>query len=64
VVIADIFSAVDYLEQFPRSGRAVPEMSDTNLRELIIGSYRIIYDFNQSTVRVLTVIHSAQELNM
>lgn len=31
------------LEQFPRMGRAVPEIGDEALRELIHRSYRIVY---------------------
>lgn len=31
------------LTDFPKMGRAVPEVADPNIRELIIYSYRLIY---------------------
>lgn len=42
---------------FPNAGRMVPEYQDENLRELIEGNYRIVYEVSSSkrTVVVLTV---------
>lgn len=47
---------------FPRSGRVVPEYQDPDVREVIEGSYRIIYRIREEQIDVLAVIHSAQEL--
>lgn len=43
--------------EFPKSGRVVPEFQDENLREVIEGSYRIVYEINttKKTIVVLTV---------
>lgn len=43
--------------QFPSAGRIVPELQDENVRELIEGNYRIVYEISSSkkTVVVLTV---------
>ena len=38
-----VLRATDLLASFPRSGRAVPELGVRNIREVIVGSYRIIY---------------------
>lgn len=38
-----IRDAIVLLEGFPRSGRAVPEVEDEAIREVIVGSYRIFY---------------------
>ena len=51
-------SKVSWMPQFPNSGRMVPEMGNPALREIIYGSYRIIYELdNNSNVQILTVIH-------
>jgi addiction module RelE/StbE family toxin len=45
-------------------GRVVPEIVDTNVRELIVGHYRIIYEvIDKQRVHILTVFHSARLLN-
>ncbi len=62
-VVIEIFDAVDRLARFPRSGRVVPEMDDENIREVIVGSYRVIYDVNEEAVRILSVIHGAQRFS-
>ncbi len=38
-----IFNSVKRLEQFPESGRIIPEIQLGNFREIIFGNYRIIY---------------------
>ncbi len=50
------------LESSPEMGRIVPELDDAAVREMIHGSYRIIYEFYQSsdTVYVLRFWHAAR----
>ena len=51
------------LKKFPLSGRIVPEKNEINLREIIEGNYRIIYEIApDKTVYILTVYHSARAL--
>ena len=38
-----VFDAVRRIESFPESGRIVPEIKQKNIREIILGNYRIIY---------------------
>jgi|SRR3989338_181255 len=59
-LVLEIFHFVDQLEQFPQSGRVVPELKEENTREIIVGNYRVIYDIAQSKVRILTVLHGAR----
>ena len=47
---------------FARSGQMVPEYQDPNIREVIEGSYRVIYFVESDDIRVLAVIHGAQPL--
>ena len=60
--VLDIFGAVERLENFPRSGRIVPETNKDDIREVVHGKYRIIYRVRSKTVAVLTVRHSRQLL--
>ena len=50
------------LRNHPRIGRTVPEFQDDNLRELLYGSYRIIYEIRGDTCFIETVIHSSRDL--
>jgi toxin ParE1/3/4 len=57
-----VFGAVKRLESFPLSGRIVPELDQENIREIIFGSYRIVYIVSDDAVNILTVFHSARLL--
>ena len=61
--VADILQSVDRLVDFPESGRMVPEIGEKSIRELILGSYRIIYRRRSEAVEVLTVHHGARLLD-
>jgi addiction module RelE/StbE family toxin len=60
LVIAAVTSAVARLQQFPESGRVVPEYGRPDLREVIWKSYRIAYHHIRARdqVHVLTVFRS------
>jgi len=59
-MVQEVFDAVDRLESFPLSGRVVPELTDESTREVIVGSYRVIYDVSEETIRILSVLHGAR----
>jgi plasmid stabilization system protein ParE len=48
------------LSNFPEMGRVVPEIGNPNIRELIIYSYRLIYEVSSSRVEILAIIHCKQ----
>ncbi len=48
--------------EFPLSGRIVPEFGIEQIREVIEGSYRIIYYIKPDQIDILAVIHGAQEI--
>jgi toxin ParE1/3/4 len=48
------------LEQFPESGRVVPEFPDLSYREVIVSPYRFFYRIQEATVWVVAVWHGAQ----
>lgn len=54
--------AANRLRRFPGSGTKVLEWDRDDLREVLVGSYRIIYQWDDRRVRILTVIHAARQL--
>ncbi|NJA04301.1 type II toxin-antitoxin system RelE/ParE family toxin [Methylococcaceae bacterium WWC4] len=50
------------LDQLPRIGRMVPELSGEAVRELSLYSYRILYEIKPSHIEVLAVIHKRRDL--
>lgn len=65
LTIKKLFERADILKNFPQSGRVVPEKNDDNVRELIEGNYRIIYEVvSTDQINILTVYHSARDLRL
>ena len=63
IVIQNLFESVDLLESHPKAGRIVPEFNNKNIRELIRGSYRIVYRVvDVYRIDILTIHHSARLL--
>lgn len=58
-VILEIMNTVDRLQDFPDSGKLVPDF-DQSSRELLVGNYRIIYDYSETAVHILSVVHTAR----
>lgn len=50
-----IFHQVESLAQFPTRGRRVPEFPLADLRELIVGKYRIIYRVRIDCIEIITL---------
>lgn len=57
-----VFAKDEYLQDFPESGRIVPETNNRTIRELIYGNYRLIYRLEEKRISVLTVRHGKQIL--
>jgi len=60
LVVERIVAAVGRLETHPLSGRVVREVGDESLREVIHGSYRIVYRLRSDVVEIATVFHGAR----
>lgn len=56
-VTTDIIMATERLFLFPQSGRMVPEIGEENTREIIYGSYRIMYQIRQEAIYITQVTH-------
>ena len=57
-VSLEIVEKSEKLSLFPELGRIVPEMEDPTIRELLIYSYRLIYEVFTDKVEILALIHS------
>jgi len=61
--VDDVFLTVERLEDFPESGRIVPERNNPDFREIIFGSYRVLYKLFDKDVYVVTIIHSRRDFS-
>jgi plasmid stabilization system protein ParE len=60
--IREALEAGRSLTHFAERGRRVPEFPESNLRELLVGNYRLIYQVTGASVTVLAFIHGARDL--
>jgi len=60
LVAERLFDATQRIEDFPLSGRVVPELGRVDVREIIIGQYRIVYRLKGETALLLTVFRSSR----
>jgi addiction module RelE/StbE family toxin len=60
--IDTIFLMVDRLKTSPEIGRIVPEINNSQFREIIFGNYRIIYRIEKNRISILTIRHGKQVL--
>ncbi len=56
-VSREIVEKSEQLNSFPEVGRIVPEIGDPNIRELLIYSYRLIYEIFPNKIEILALIH-------
>lgn len=57
-VSLEIVEKSEKLNSFSEVGRVVPEIADPKIRELLIYSYRLIYEVFPDKVEILALIHS------
>jgi len=60
LVAERLFESTLRIEDFPRSGRVIPEIGDEDYRELIVGEYRIVYRLRGEAAVILTVFRSSR----
>jgi toxin ParE1/3/4 len=49
-------------QEFPASGRRVPEAPTLDVRELLAFPYRLIYRADGETIEVLAIVHGRQDM--
>ena len=62
LVAGRIIASVDRLRAFPQSGRVVPERNHPEIREVIVGSFRVVYRNRPSVVEIATVFRASRLL--
>ncbi|KXK32979.1 MAG: hypothetical protein UZ01_00401 [Candidatus Brocadia sinica] len=62
-VSQDIVEKSELLHKFPKIGRVVPEIGEANIREVIVYSYRLIYEISSDKIEILTLIHCKQDFS-
>ncbi len=56
-----VIQAARSLTTLSERGRVVPELADEDVRELLLGRYRIIYEVFADRVAVLRLIHASRD---
>ena len=56
-----LVEATDRLQDFPSSGRMIPEINHPDCREVIYGAYRIMYRLEKGEVWITGVVHGARD---
>ena len=57
-----IAERADLAASMPRSGRMVPEFDRADVREVFVGTYRIVYRVERTMILVLTVFEGSMQL--
>lgn len=55
-----IIDSSKQIEEFEESARMVPEFGNESIRELIVGSYRVIFRIRDDRIQVVRVWHAAR----
>lgn len=55
-----IIASVERLRAFPQSGRVVPERADPEIREVIVGPFRVVYRYRSGAVDIATVFRGSR----
>lgn len=59
--VGRLIKAVERLEEFPQSGRIIPEVGDEFRREVIFGSFRIMYRIEGKSIWITGVVHGSRD---
>ena len=59
--IERLIESTDRLKDHARSGRLIPEIGQDSCREIVYGSYRIMYRIQGEDVWVTGIIHGARD---
>ena len=57
-----LIAAAERLGRHSRLGRIVPEYEDETIRELIVGSYRLVYRARGPRIGIVAVVRASRDL--
>lgn len=55
-----VLDKCERLREHPESGRIVPEFNRSEIREIIHGNYRLVYEIKTDRIDILTIWHTSQ----
>ncbi len=58
-----VFEQCQKLSEQPEAGRIVPEFRRPEIREIIHGNYRLVYELKTNQLDMLTIWHTRQMLS-
>ena len=58
--VTRIIEITDRLQEFPESGRIIPEIKMKNCREIIYGAYRLMYRIAKEEIWITGIVHVAR----
>ena len=61
-LVSEVFSKVERLEQFPKSGKSSLEIPELNYREVVIPPCRVFYRLEQDLVYIVHVCRDERDL--
>jgi toxin ParE1/3/4 len=60
-VVSKLVETAESILEYPQLGRMVPELADSNIRELLVHRYRLIYRLEEKRAVVAAIIHARQD---
>jgi toxin ParE1/3/4 len=63
-LMAELFSEIERLVDYPKSGRIVPEFNIERVREIIHPPFRIVYRYDKRRVRIIRVSRSERIMKL
>ncbi|MEO8233443.1 MAG: type II toxin-antitoxin system RelE/ParE family toxin [Ignavibacteriota bacterium] len=63
-LIDKLIALTEKLKMSPNKGRIVPELSLSQIREIIYKNYRVVYLLKKDSIEILTVFESHKLLNL
>ena len=61
-LVQKVFSSIERLEEFPKSGRKPPELTNSRYLEVIVNPCRIFYRIEKEKIYILYVMRSERKL--
>jgi toxin ParE1/3/4 len=62
-VLDVVLRLADSLSGLSERGRMVPEIANPRIREVLVYSYRLLYEITDSEVRLLALVHGARDFD-
>jgi plasmid stabilization system protein ParE len=63
LTIRRLVAAVERLREFPDFGRMVPERPSPELREIVSGTFRVVYRQKPAVVEIATVFRGSRDFS-